>query len=96
MVPVTSEVKLYAEAQRKIALGLEFKCSITSSVHIEPHLPFSFHPTQWLFVMETFPIFWVFCIRKPLCKCYVLALLDLSAYMHQIRATFCGKLVNYN
>ena len=45
VVPVTSEVKLYAEAQRKIALGLEFKCSIAPSVHTEPHLPFSFHPT---------------------------------------------------
>ena len=45
VVPVTSKVKLYAEAQRKIALGLEFKCSIAPSVHTEPHLPFSFHPT---------------------------------------------------
>ena len=97
MVPVTSEVKLYAEAQRKIALGLEFKCSIASSVHTEPHSPFSFHPTLlngyllWKYSLS----FWVFCIRKPLCKYDVLALLDLSAYMHQIRATFCGKLVNY-
>ena len=45
MVPITSKVKLYAEAQRKIALGLEFKCSIAPSVHTEPHSPFSFHPT---------------------------------------------------
>ena len=45
VVPVTSKVKLYAEAQRKIALGLEFKCSIAPSVHTEPHSPFSFHPT---------------------------------------------------
>ena len=92
-----SEVKLYAEAQRKIALGLEFKCSIASSVHSEPHSPFSFHPTLlsgnllWKYSLS----FWVFCIRNPLCKYYVLVLLDLSAYMHQIRATFSGKLVNY-
>ena len=45
VVPVTGKVKLYAKAQRKIALGLEFKCSIASSVHTEPHSPFSFHPT---------------------------------------------------
>ena len=45
LVPVTGKVKLYAKAQRKIALELEFKCSIASSVHTKPHLPFSFHPT---------------------------------------------------
>ena len=45
MVPVTGKVELYAKAQRKIALGLEFKCSIASSEHTEAHLPFSFHPT---------------------------------------------------
>ena len=56
VVPVTGKIKLYAKAQRKIVLGLEFKCSIASSVHTEPHSP------QWLFVMEIFPIFWVFCI----------------------------------
>ena len=45
MVPITSKVKLYAKLPRRVALGLEFKCSIASSVHTEPHLPFSFHPT---------------------------------------------------
>ena len=45
VVPVTGKVKLYAKAQRKIALELEFKYSIASSVHTEPHSPFSFHPT---------------------------------------------------
>ena len=45
LVPVTGKVKLYANAERKIALRLEIECSIASSVHTEPHSPFSFHPT---------------------------------------------------
>ena len=67
MVPVTSEVKLYAEAQRKIALGLEFKCSIASLVHTEPQSPFSFHPTLlngYLLWKLTFPIFLGFLYKK--------------------------------
>ena len=45
VVPVASEVKLYAKVLKKIAFGLKFKYLIASLVHTEPHLPFSFHPT---------------------------------------------------
>ena len=49
VVPITSKVKLYAKVLREIALGLEFKCSIASLVHTEPHTSFAVffpsHPT---------------------------------------------------